>query len=218
VLVVRGAGGFRLIGGLPAAERTDEPARLGAGEHDGRGLAVPERAEPDERGLSGGAHVRAVPVGVAAVGETAQAAEPEARSGRQVVQAVAERHRAGGGGAGVGAGERLGVVVVSFHEQKLEACPAEQGTGEAEEAAPFRVTRQVAEVAEAEERLAAFLDGLLDQAAQVASVGVQVAEDEQPAHSSRAYRARSPLTGARGSRYRLSPVLPQTFSRPREGK
>jgi hypothetical protein len=83
-------------------------------------------------------------------------------------------------------GERLGVVVVSFHEQKLEVCPAEQGTGGAEEAAPFRVARQVAEVAEAEERLAALLDGTLDQAAQVASVGMQVAEDEQTAHSSRA--------------------------------
>jgi hypothetical protein len=77
----------------------------------------------------------------AAVGETAQAAEPEARSGRHVVQAETERHRAGRGGASVGPGERLGVVVVSVHEQKLEASPPEQGTGGAEEAAPFRVAR-----------------------------------------------------------------------------
>ena len=32
-------------------------------------------------------------------------------------------------------------------------------------------------------------DGALDQATQMASVAVQVAEDEQPAHTSRAYRA-----------------------------
>ena len=113
-----------------------------------------------------------------------------------MVQAVAERHRARRGSAGVGAGERLGVVVVSVDEQKLEACPPEQGTGGAEEAAPFRVARQVAEVAEGDERVAALLDGALDQVTQVASVAVQVAEDEQPAHSSRAYRARSCSRGA----------------------
>lgn len=72
----------------------------------------------------------------AAVGETAQAAEPEACSSRHVVHAVAEGHRAGCGGAFIGAGERFGVIVVSFYEQKLEACPAEQSTGGAEEAAP----------------------------------------------------------------------------------
>jgi hypothetical protein len=88
-------------------------------------------------------------------------------------------------------GERLRVVVVSLHEQKLEACPTEQGTGGAKEAASVRVARQVAEVPEAEERLATLLDGALDQAAQVASVAVQVAEDEQTAQSNRAYRARS---------------------------
>ena len=77
--------------------------------------------------------------------------------------------------------------MVSVDEQKLEARTAEQGTGGAEEAAPFRVARQVAEVAEGDERVAALLDGALDQAAQVASVAVQVTEDEQPAHSSRAY-------------------------------
>ena len=88
-------------------------------------------------------------------------------------------------------GERLGVVVVSVHEQKLEARPAKQGIGGAEEAAPFRIARQVAEVAEGKERVAALLDGALDQAAQVASVAMQVTENEQPAHSSRAYRARS---------------------------
>ncbi len=232
--------------GLPVAERADEPACLGAVEHDGRGLAVLEGPEPEECGLCGGAHVRAVLVGVdderwaelrgergegaarlravlerarvvaeeevdlaaagealqggplarggpvpvatgsrrpggkcAAVGETAQAAETEACSGRQVVHAEAERDRAGRGGARVGAGERLGVVVVSVHEQKLEVGAAEQGTGGAEEAAPFRVARQVAEVAEGEERVAALLDCALDQVAQVASVAVQVTEDEQ---------------------------------------
>jgi hypothetical protein len=91
----------------------------------------------------------------------------------------------------VGAGERLGVVVVSVHEQKLEARPAEQGASGAEETAPVRVARQVAEVAEGDKRVAALLDGALDQAAQVASVAVQVAKGEQTAHSSRAYRARS---------------------------
>ena len=63
-----------------------------------------------------------------AIGQTAQAAETEACSGRQVVQAEAEPHRAGRAGTGVGTGERLGVVVVSVHEQKLEADPAEQGS------------------------------------------------------------------------------------------
>jgi hypothetical protein len=240
--------------GLPA-ERADETACLGAVEHDGRRLSVPERAEPDERWLSGGAYVRAVLVRVdderraefrdergegtarlcallerarvmaeeevdlagagealeggllarggpvpvatgsrrpggkrAAVGETAQAAETEACSGRKVVQAEAERHGAGGVCVGLGAGECLGVVVVSLDEEKLEACAAEQGTGGAEEAVPFRVARQVAEVAEGDERVAALVDGALDQAAQVASVAVQVAEDEQSAHSSRASR------------------------------
>ena len=99
----------------------------------------------------------------------------------------AERHRSGLGHGGAGAGERLGVVVVSVDEQKLEAGPAEQGAGGAEEAASFRVARQVAEVSEGDERVAALLDGSLDQVAQVASVAVQVAEDEQPAPSSRGY-------------------------------
>jgi hypothetical protein len=49
-----------------------------------------------------------------------------------------------------GACERPGVVVVSVHEQKLEPGPAKLGLGGAEEAAPFRVTRQVAEVAQRE--------------------------------------------------------------------
>ena len=62
--------------------------------------------------------------------------------------------------------------MVSLHEQKLEACATEQGTGGAEEAAPFRVARQVAEVAERDERVAALLDGALDQVAQVAPVAV----------------------------------------------
>jgi hypothetical protein len=81
--------------------------------------------------------------------------------------------------------------VVSIDEQELEARPAEQGARGAEEAAPFRVARQEDEVAERDERVAALLDGALDQAAQVASVAVQVAEDKQTAHSSRAYRAPS---------------------------
>ena len=81
--------------------------------------------------------------------------------------------------------------MVSVHEQKLEARAAEQGSGGAEEAASFWVARQVAEVAEGDERVAALLDGALDQAAQVASVAVQVAEDEQPAHSNCPTRARS---------------------------
>ena len=126
----------------------------------------------------------------AAVGEAAQATQLEARSGRHVVQAVPERHRAGRGEASAGPGERLGVVVVSVHKQKLEACSAEAGTSGAEEAAPFRVTRQVAEVTEGDERVAALLDGALDQAVQVASVAMHVAEYEQPAHSRRGYRAR----------------------------
>ena len=145
----------------------------------------------------------------AAVGETAQATKTEACSGRQVVQAEAERHRAGRGSASVGAGERLGVVVVSVDEQKLEACPPEQGTGGAEEAAPFRLARQVAEVAEGDERVAPLLDGALDQTAQVAAVAVQVTEDEQSAHSSRAYRAaqaRLSLGSVRSARGRSSLV------------
>jgi hypothetical protein len=80
----------------------------------------------------------------------------------------------------------LGIVVVSVHEQKLEAGPAEQSTGGAEEAAPVRVTRRVTEVAEGDERVAALLNGTLDQAAQVASVAVKIAEDEQAAHSAEA--------------------------------
>ena len=126
----------------------------------------------------------------AAVAETAQAAEPEACSVRQVVQAEPERDRARGVTARARACERLGVVVVSVHEEKLEVGAAEQGTGGTEEAAPFRVARQVAEVAEGEERVAALLDCALDQVAQVASVAVQVTEDEQAAHSNRGYRAR----------------------------
>ena len=53
--VLAGRSGLRLSSVLPVAECADEPACLGAVEHDGRGLAVPEGAEPDERGLSGGA-------------------------------------------------------------------------------------------------------------------------------------------------------------------
>jgi hypothetical protein len=53
-----------LSSGLPEPERADEPACLGAVDHDGRGVAVPEGAEPNERGLSGDAYVRTVLVGV----------------------------------------------------------------------------------------------------------------------------------------------------------
>jgi hypothetical protein len=81
--------------------------------------------------------------------------------------------------------------VVPLHEQKLEAGPAEQGARGAEEAAPLRVVRQVAEVAERDERVALLLDRALDEVAQEASVAVQVTKGEQPAHSSRAYPARS---------------------------
>ena len=239
--------------GLPVAERADELACLTAVEHDRRGLAVLEGAEPDERGRSGGAHVRAVLVRVederraelrgergegaaclrallegarvvaeeeidlaaagealeggtlecgrpvpvatgstwpcrkgAAVGETAQATKTKARSGRQVVQAEAERHGAGRGSASVGARERVAVVVIPVDEQKLQACPPEQSISGTEEATSFRLARQVAEVAEGDERVAVLLNGSRDQIAQVASVAMQVTEDEQPAHSSRA--------------------------------
>ncbi len=230
----------------------DEPPRLCAVEDDGRGLAVLEGAEPDERWLSGGAHVRAVLVGIdnerraelcrdcgegparvrallqrsrvvaeeevdlapagealqdgplarggpmpvaagsrrpgaerAAVGEAAQAAEKEACSGRQVMQAEPKRHRPRGVYVGAGAGECLGVVVVSLHEQKLEIGATEQRPGEPEEAAAYGVARQVAEIAEGDERVTALIDGALDQVAQVPSVAMHIAEDEQPAHSTR---------------------------------
>jgi hypothetical protein len=113
-----------------------------------------------------------------AVGEAAQAAEPEACSRGQVMEAETQRHRAGRGCVLAGAGEHLGVVVVPVHEQKLKPSPAEQGASRAEEAAPFRLARQVAEVAEGDERVAALLDGALDQAAQVRSVAVQVTENK----------------------------------------
>jgi hypothetical protein len=144
----------------------------------------------------------------ATVGETAQATKTVASSSRQMVQAEAERHRAGRGSAGVGVGERerLGVVVISLDEQKLEAGPPEQGARRAEEAAPLRVVRQVAEVAERDERVAVLLDGALDQGAQVAPVAVQVTEGEQPAHSSRGYRALS-LTCGRGRPVRAATRL-----------
>ena len=97
------------------------------------------------------------------------------------------------------AGERLGIVVIPVNEQKLQACPPEQSTGGAEESTPFRLARQIAEIAEGDERVTALLNSALDQAAQMPSVAMQVTEDEQPAHSSRAYRARlgSPLAGTR---------------------
>ena len=81
--------------------------------------------------------------------------------------------------------------MISVHKEKLEACPAKEAIGGAEEAPPFRLAGQVAEVAEGNERIAALLDGTLDQVTQVASVAVHVARDEQTAHSSRGYRARS---------------------------
>jgi hypothetical protein len=84
----------------------------------------------------------------------------------------------------MGAGERLGIVVIPVDEQELQACPPEQTTRGAEEATTFWLARQVAQVAEGEERVAVLLDSALDQGAQVASVAVEVTEDEQPAHSS----------------------------------
>jgi hypothetical protein len=68
--------------------------------------------------------------------------------------------------------------VVPVHEQKLEGRPAELGTGETKEAAPFRLPRQVGEVTERHERVTALVNGALDQAAQMPSVAMQVAEDE----------------------------------------
>jgi len=47
------------------------------------------------------------------------------------------------------------------------------------------MVREVTEVAEGDERVAVLDDGALDQRAQMASVAVQVAKNEQPAHSSR---------------------------------
>lgn len=257
-MLAGGSSGVKLSTGLPLAECVHEPAHLGAVEDDGRGLPVPEGAEPNKRGLSGNAYVRAVlvrvedegglelrgergegatrprtllertrvmaeedvdlaaagealqggplacrgPVPVASgssrpggrratVGEAAQPAEPEARSGRQMVQAEAERHRSGRGSAGAGVGERLVVVMVSVHKEKLEARAAEQDTGGPEKAAPFRLARPVEKVTEGDERVAALLDGAFDQFAQMAAVAVQVTKNEQPAHSSRAYRAQS---------------------------
>jgi hypothetical protein len=84
----------------------------------------------------------------------------------------------------MGAGERLGIVVIPVDEEKLQACPAEQSTRGTEEATPFWLPRQVTEVAEGEERVAVLLDSALDHVAQVASVAVEVTEDEQPAHPS----------------------------------
>jgi len=95
-----------------------------------------------------------------------------------VVQAEAERHRARGRAPSTGASERFGIVVISVHEEQLEVGPAKKGGGGTEEAAPLRVARQVAEVAQGDERIATLLDGALDQAAQVVSVAVQVAEGE----------------------------------------
>jgi hypothetical protein len=76
--------------------------------------------------------------------------------------------------------------VVSVHEQKLEARSPEQGAGGTQKAASFRLPRQVGEVTERHERVAALVNGALDQPAQMPSVAVQVAEDEQTTHPSRA--------------------------------
>jgi hypothetical protein len=89
------------------------------------------------------------------------------------MEAESQRHRPGRRCVLAGAGERLGVVVVSVHEQKLEPRTTEQSGSGATEAAPFRVARQVAEVAGGEERVAALLNGALEQVAQVASVAMQ---------------------------------------------
>ena len=84
----------------------------------------------------------------------------------------------------------VSIVVVTVHEQQLEVGATKQGTGGPEEPAPFRVARQVAEVAQRDERVAALLNGALDKAAQVPSVAVQIAEGEQTTHARRAYRGR----------------------------
>src|SRR5262249_35602952 len=59
-----GSGGLEGGGGWLVAEGAAEPACLGAVEHDRQGLFVLEGAEPEQRGRSGGAYVRAVLVGV----------------------------------------------------------------------------------------------------------------------------------------------------------
>jgi hypothetical protein len=94
------------------------------------------------------------------------------------VHTETEPYRAVRGGAGAGAREGLGIVVVAVHEEQLEAGSAQQRGRGAEEAAPFRVARQVAKVAQREERVTAPMHGALDQAAQVASLTVKVSEDE----------------------------------------
>ena len=128
--------------------RAELPGERGEGAARPRALLERSRVVAEEQidlaaagqALAGGplACGRPVPVATgsrrpggkrAAVGETPQATETEACSGRQVVQAEAEWHRAGSSGARAGAGERLVVVVVSVHQQKLEAYPAEQRTG-----------------------------------------------------------------------------------------
>jgi hypothetical protein len=83
-----GSGRVRLCGGA-AADRANEPACLVAIEHYGRGLAVPRGSEPDECGLSGGAHVRAVLVRV----EDDRWAEfrDQRREGAASVRALLER-------------------------------------------------------------------------------------------------------------------------------
>ena len=98
--------------------------------------------------------------------------------------------------------------MISVHEQQLEARPPKQVTGGAEKAAPFRLARQVAEVAEADDRVAALLDGALDQPAEMAAVAVHVAYDEQTAHSAEA-TARALLT---------APRRPLTVARRRAGR
>ena len=257
-MLAGGFGNFEVSSGLLLAERTDQPTRLGAVEHDGQGLVVLEGSESEKRPRSGGADIRAmlmrvddergaqlcgecserssrllaffesawvvaeedvdlaadgealhegalvrdgtVPLATgstrsgrkrASVGETPKAAEPEACSGRQVVQTESERYRAGGGAAYPGARERLGVVVVTVDEQQVEACATKRRTGRSEEPASFRVLRQIAEVSQRDDRVAVLLNGALDQPAQVPSVAVQIAKGEQTTHSCRAYRADS---------------------------
>ena len=82
------SGGF-MSSGMLAAERTDEAAGLDAVEHDSRGRAIPEGAEPDERGLSGGTHVRPVLMGVD--DECPGRARGELRKGAARLLALLER-------------------------------------------------------------------------------------------------------------------------------
>lgn len=115
-----GSDGFRLCGGA-SAERPDEPACLVAVEHHGRGLAVPEGAEPDERRLAGGAHVRAVLVAV----DDERRAEfrSERREKAASPRASLERHPVP---AATGVSDRRAAVGQTAQAAKTEPCSGRQ--------------------------------------------------------------------------------------------